>query len=156
MMKFIALLALLSLSNATVVAKDRTTTQVVKLLQGMLDKSVKEGDEERKIYAKFKCYCDQNEEEKKASIEKGKEDIALLESQIEEIQGDTGGLSSECADLKAKIADNVAAQEEANTLRDKENKAFKDEKADLKEAISDMKRALATLAKVGADQTAST
>jgi len=156
-MKVIA--ALLSAASASAVSQqgdDRTVTQVVKLLQGMLDKSVKEGDEERKIYAKFKCYCDQSTEEKEASIAAGKKEIALLESQIEEVQGDTGGLSSECADLKAKMAENKAARDEATALREKENSEFKAEKADLKEAISDMKRALATLAKVGADQTAST
>jgi hypothetical protein len=69
---------------------------VVKLLQDMLDKSVKEGDEERVIYAKFKCYCDTSEAEKKASVKEQTELIALLESKIAEIQGDTGGLSSEC------------------------------------------------------------
>merc|ERR1719401_3131692 len=114
---------------------DRTITKVVKLLQDMLDKSVKEGDEERKIYAKFKCYCDTSEAEKNDSIDQGKEQISLLESKIEELQGSTGELSSECADLKQRMADNKAARDEATTLRDKENKAFKDEKADLEQAI---------------------
>merc|ERR1712066_423541 len=102
--------------GATVVEKDRTITQVVKLLQDMLEKSQKEGDEERVIYAKFKCYCDTSEAEKKASIKSLTKQIDLLESQIAEIQGDTGGLSSECADLKAKMADNKAARDEATAV----------------------------------------
>jgi len=156
-MKFIALFALFALcSGSELVAKDNTITKVVKLLQTMLDKSVTEGDEERKIYAKFKCYCDTSEAEKTESIDKGKELISLLESKIEELQGSTGELSSECADLKQRMADNKAARDEAETLRKKENKAFKDEKADLEQAIGQMKSAIETLAKVGADQTKST
>merc|ERR1719161_455765 len=100
-MNVLALLAMLSTSSAVETGKDRTITKVVKVLQEMLEKSTKEGDEERVIYAKFKCYCDQSEAEKKQSIKELTEEISLLESQIEETQGDTGTLSSECADLKA-------------------------------------------------------
>lgn len=149
------LLAILGLGAATVAEKDRTITQVVKLLQGMLEKSQAEGDEERVVYAKFKCYCDTSEAEKKASIKQLTEQIALLENQIAEIQGDTGGLSSECADLKVRLAANEAARAEATTIREKENKAFLAEEADLTEAISDSKAAIETLAAVGADQTES-
>merc|ERR1719281_2217700 len=104
MMKFLALFALMSLGAA--MEGDRTITQVVKLLQGMLDKSKAEGDEERKIYAKFKCYCDQSEATKNANIKELTDTIEVLDSKIAEIQGDTGELSSEVADLKAKIAEN--------------------------------------------------
>merc|ERR1719443_1210439 len=163
-MKVIAIFALFALCSGSGTVqngqhaqaqKDSTITKVVKLLQNMLDKSVKEGDAERKIFAKFKCYCDQNEAQKKDSIDNGKEQISLLESKIEEIQGDTGGLSSEVADLKAKMAANVAARKDAQSLRDKENKAFKAEKADLKQGIAQMRSAIVTLEKVGADQTKS-
>merc|ERR1719159_1909624 len=156
MMRVLVLLPMLALSTAADVKDDkRTITKVVKILEGMLEKSQKEGDEERVIYAKFKCYCDTSEAEKKASIKQLTETIELLESQIAETQGDTGGLSSECADLKTKMAENKQARDEATQLRKKEKKAFEDEEADLKEAIKDMKEAIEVLAKVGADQTKS-
>merc|ERR1719316_409150 len=82
--------------------------------------------------------------------------IDILESEIAEIQGDTGGLSSECAELKTAMADNEAARSDATALRNKENKAFKDEKADLEQAIDQMERAIDTLTEVGADQTKAT
>merc|ERR1719326_1071946 len=129
-MKVLMVFAILALCSGAATSKDRTITKVVKILQDMLDKSKKEGDEERKIYAKFKCYCDTSEADKKANIEKLTEEIALLESNIEEIQGSTGGLSSECAELKADMAANKAAREEATAIREKENKAFKAEEAD--------------------------
>merc|ERR1719160_1348647 len=104
-MKFIALVGLLSLSATATrfqqTGGDRTITKVVKLLQNMLDKSKAEGDSERTLYGKFKCYCDQNEAEKNGSIKQLSEQIAVLESKIAEIQGNTGSLSSDVAKLKA-------------------------------------------------------
>mmetsp|Transcript_84022 Transcript_84022/g.132301 ORF Transcript_84022/g.132301 Transcript_84022/m.132301 type:complete len:749 (+) Transcript_84022:41-2287(+) len=133
--------------------QDRTITKVVKLLQDMLDKSQREGDEERVVYAKFKCYCDTSEAEKKASIKQLTETIEILESQIAEIMGSTGGLSSECAKLKADMAANKQARDEATSVRKKENTAFLAEEADLEEAIKDSSEAIDVLSKVGADQT---
>merc|ERR1719380_569004 len=124
MMKFLVLFALAFSATAVVQEGDRTITKVVKLLQGMLEKSKAEGDEERKIYAKFKCYCDQSEAEKNASIKSLTEQIGVLESKIAEIQGDTGELSSEVAALKAAMAENEQARKDATALRDKENKAI--------------------------------
>merc|ERR1719409_589703 len=100
-MKLIVLFAFLALSTTVAVEKDSTITKVVKLLQNMLDKSTREGDEERKIYAKFKCYCDTNEAEKNDSVKSLNEQISVLESKIAELQGATGELSSDCAELKA-------------------------------------------------------
>jgi len=135
---------------------DKTITKVVKLLQDMLDKSKTEGDEEREIYAKFKCYCDQSKAEKTEAIAGNTKLISLLESEIEELQGSNGELSSQCADLKASMAENKAQRAEATAIRDKENSAFKAERTDLKQAIGQMAGAIDTLTAVGADQTAST
>merc|ERR1719181_2022557 len=154
MMKILALAALAFTASGVVQeGNDRTISKVVKLLQKMLDKSKAEGDEERKIYAKFKCYCDTNEAEKTTNIEKLTEQIALLESEIDRIQGDTGGLSSEVADLDANMAANKQARDDAEALRKKENKAFLDTEADLEQGIKQMNAAIKTLADVGADQT---
>jgi len=135
---------------------DKTITKVVKLLQGMLEKSKEEGDEERKIYAKFKCYCDQSEASKEEAIAKNTKLISLLESEIEELQGSNGEASSASAELKASMADNKAKRDEATSVREKQNKQFKEDEADFEQAISQMKAAIETLATVGADQTKST
>jgi chromosome segregation ATPase len=157
-MKYFGFLALLATCAVATVQheRDNTITKVVKLLQGMLEKSKEEGDEERKIYAKFKCYCDQSEAEKKASIKELSEQIAVLESKIAEIQGESGELSSEVAALKAAMADNTQARKDARALRGKENKAFLAEEKDLTDAIAQMSEAIEVLAEVGADQTKST
>jgi cell fate (sporulation/competence/biofilm development) regulator YlbF (YheA/YmcA/DUF963 family) len=128
----------------------------VKLLQGMLDKSVVESEEETEIYGKFKCYCDSSELTKTINIKELTDTINVLESKIEEIQGETGELSSDCADLKTAIAENEDAQKTAKNLRKKEKAAFEAERDDLKQAIGQMASAIDVLTSVGADQTKST
>lgn len=136
--------------------QDKTITKVVKLLQAMLEKSQAEGDEERKIYAKFKCYCDTSTADKTKAIADNTKLISILESEIEELQGSNGELSSQCADLKTKMADNEAKRSEARGIRSKQNTEYRNNRADFEQAIKQMNNAVATLTKVGADQTAST
>jgi chromosome segregation ATPase len=135
---------------------DKTITKVVKLLQEMLDKSKTEGDEEKTIYAKFKCYCDKSEAEKNKAVADNTKLISLLESEIEELQGSNGELSSKCADLKASKAANKQQRSEAKTIRDKEHKKFIADTTDFEQAIRQMEQAIQTLTEVGADQTKST
>jgi hypothetical protein len=165
-LRFSLIVSLLALGAATSLVagsktlehagKDRTITKVVKLLQDMLETSKKEGDEEKEIYGKFKCYCDTTSAAKKANIEANEEKISILSSKIEELLGDNGELSADVAELKQNIADNQDAQDEATAVRDKQNKAFKAFKSDAKTAIDQMDRAIKTLGEVGADQTKKT
>jgi len=134
-------------------SQQSTITKVVVLLQDMLAKSKTEGDQERALFAKFKCFCDQNEEEKTESIEKVGKDISVLKSKISELQGGTGGLSVESAQLAAAIDANIQAVNEATTIRNKANTAYLTEKADMESAIDQMNNAIETLSEVGADQT---
>merc|ERR1719238_1003943 len=83
--------------------RGRTITKVVRLLQEMLEKSKADGDRDRDLYAKYKCYCDDNEDEKKMSIEDLTKQISILESKIAELQASTGALSTQCAELKTGI-----------------------------------------------------
>lgn len=157
----VALLVLLSngtpaLASGTVYKGDRTMTKVVKMLQEMMKKSQEDGEKDRKLYADFKCYCDDNEAEKKASIEEYKKEIQMLENQIDKIQASSGELSSECAQLSADIAENEQARKDAEQIREKEAKDFTAEEEDMVTGLDAMDDAIKTLAAVGADQTAST
>jgi DNA repair exonuclease SbcCD ATPase subunit len=146
---FLPLVAVASASQE----KDNTITKVVKLLQEMLDKSKAEAKEERELFAKFKCYCDDNELEKKDSIDDTNKEIGVLSSKIEELQGATGTLSSEVAKLASLISANEAARAEAESIRNKEHEDYVKEKDDMEQAISQMDDAIDALAEVGADQT---
>jgi len=132
---------------------DNTITKVVKILQGMLEKSKKEGEEEREIFAKFKCFCDDNEAEKKQSISDLGRSINVLSSKIEELQGSTGGLSSECAQLRSDMMANEQARATAESVRNQENEEFVAEEADMVAGIEQMDDAITTLSEIGADQT---
>jgi len=136
-------------------AGDGTITKVVKLLQGMLDKSKKDGEENRDLYAKFKCYCDDNKDSKTMSIEELTTQIGLLESKIDELQGSNGELSNESAQLRADMTENEAARAEAEALRTTARTDFVAEEADMSQAIEQMGKAIDVLAEVGADQSAS-
>eukprot|EP00747_Dinoflagellata_sp_TGD_P137748 gnl/TRDRNA2_/TRDRNA2_175726_c0_seq21.p1 gnl/TRDRNA2_/TRDRNA2_175726_c0~~gnl/TRDRNA2_/TRDRNA2_175726_c0_seq21.p1 ORF type:complete len:778 (+),score=292.20 gnl/TRDRNA2_/TRDRNA2_175726_c0_seq21:97-2334(+) len=141
-------------SVQTTVTKDSTITKVVKILETMMEKSKKEGAKEATLFGKYQCYCDTNEAEKTASITDLTKKIGLLGSNIQELKGENGKLSAECAELRTQMQDNEAAREEAQGIRDKAEAAFLAEEADLKQAIGQMDDAITTLAEVGADQTA--
>jgi ABC-type transporter Mla subunit MlaD len=143
----------LTIGAHATIAKDNTITKVVKILQDMLAKSKVEGDEERTIFAKFKCFCDDNELEKKESIEQLGKDINVLSSKIEELQGSTGSMSSEANQLRQDMMANENARAEAESIRNKEHDSFVAEEADMKQAIGQMNEAIETLSDVGADQT---
>merc|ERR1719169_209769 len=80
--------------------EDRTITKVIKMLQGMLVKSKADGEKDLKLFAKYKCYCDQNAEEKAKAIADSKTAIELLAGEIGALQAETGGLSTDNAELE--------------------------------------------------------
>merc|ERR1719272_1052366 len=155
MMKvLVAIACALCLANGLSVEGDRTMTVVVKKLQGMMKSSAEDGEKDRDLYAKFKCYCDNNEINKKENIRELKKEIGLLSADIDQVQAVSGELSTECAELQANIADNERAVEDAESLREKELKHFTAEEEDMVSAIDSMDNAIKTLAAVGGDQTA--
>merc|ERR1719482_1128624 len=145
-----------SAASKNLVHGDRTMTKVVKMLQDMLKKSQEDGEKDRDLYAKFKCYCDDNEADKKEAIAEYKKEIKMLENDIAKTQASSGELSTECAQLKTDIADNEQARKDAQSARDKAHEDFLAEEKDMVGAIDSMDQAIDTLAAVGADQTQST
>jgi len=136
-------------SNA---APDRTITQVVKLLQGMLDTSKGEATTERDLYAKFKCFVDTNEATKRDLIESLTKEIGLLENDIEKLLASTEMDSKKLAEVKQEIAKTKEDRLAATTLRGTENTAFTTLEADLDAAIIQMNDAITALSDIGADQ----
>jgi len=146
-------LVLLATGAAATTTKDKTITKVVKVLEEMMEKSKADGDKDRNLYAKFKCYCDTQTAKKTGEVEDLTGDIARLQSKIEELKGSTGDLSSECGQLRADMMANEESRATANEQRDKENSDFIAAETDMVNAIGQMKSAITTLSEVGADQT---
>eukprot|EP00418_Pyrodinium_bahamense_P091964 CAMPEP_0179036174 /NCGR_PEP_ID=MMETSP0796-20121207/13481_1 /TAXON_ID=73915 /ORGANISM="Pyrodinium bahamense, Strain pbaha01" /LENGTH=762 /DNA_ID=CAMNT_0020732451 /DNA_START=78 /DNA_END=2366 /DNA_ORIENTATION=+ len=130
----------------------RTITQVVKLLEDMLAKSKQDGDTDREIYAKLKCYCDTNEQAKTEQIDSLSKQISEFESKIEELQGSSAKLSSECAKLKEDMAANELARTTAANQREEEAERYEALRLDLSESITQMNKSIDVLAEIGADQ----
>mmetsp|Transcript_27402 Transcript_27402/g.47523 ORF Transcript_27402/g.47523 Transcript_27402/m.47523 type:complete len:761 (+) Transcript_27402:81-2363(+) len=151
---FFAFLVLIPAQAAATETRDKTITQVVKMLQGMLDESKIQADSERTAYAKYICDCDKRTEEYTGTIATSNAQITRLANQIAGLQATNGKLSTECAQLKADMAANEKARDDQTTLRNQQNTAFLAEKADLTAAIGQLEEAISTLAAVSADQTA--
>merc|ERR1719265_2162899 len=116
----------------------------------------KEGDKERTLYGIFKCFCDNNEVNKREDIKEYTAMIQESENKIDEIQASSGALSTECAEYKQGMADNEQARKDAEEIRAKEKKEFESEQTDMVDGMAAIEAAIATLAEVGADQTVST
>jgi len=133
---------------------DRTMTKVIKLLQGMLEKSKSDGEKDVKIFAKYQCFCDTNDEEKTKSIADSGKAIEQLAAEIGELQGENGKLGTELAEIELTLGDSERARTTATTLREKAKADFIGEEEDMVNAIGQMDQAIDTLAAIGADQTA--
>jgi hypothetical protein len=137
------------------VGGDKTITKVVKLLEGMLEKSKTDGENDRDVYAAYKCYCDKTDEAKNTAINDAAAEIERMTSFLTDKRAQNTKLSQEIAQLEKDIADNEAARDEATTIRDKENADFQKEESDLVTGIDQMDRAIQLLAEIGADATQS-
>jgi len=133
--------------------KEGTIEKVTSLLQGMLDASKADGEADREVYAKFKCFCDTTEPEKDESITVTQEDVDQAEAQLADLRSQTTLLSQEVAKLEKDMAANEEARESAKTIRDNEKETFDKTESDLETGISQLGRAIDLLAAVGADQT---
>merc|ERR1719405_181550 len=127
---------------------DKTVTQVVTLLQEMLDKSKDDGSADRTVFGKFKCYCDSTTEKTKAQIESTSEDIERMDALIADKTAQNTAYSQEAAKLEADMAENQKGQGEATTTRGKEQEA-------LVKGIEQLDKGIDILAAVGAEQTVS-
>jgi len=119
-----------------------------------MKKSKEDGDAERELWGKYKCYCDTTEGSKILEVKKLTEEIATLEGKLEETKASTGLLSQQTAQLKADLATNKEVVKEAEDMHEKEMEELESKEKELEQVISQLKKALEVIAEVGADQTA--
>merc|ERR1719352_1511706 len=146
---FITMLA----TPASAARGDKTITQVVSLLQDMLDKSKEDGKSDRTVFGKFQCYCDTTTAKTKEAIEETSEDIERMDALIADKRAQNSAYSQEAAKLEADMASNQKAQGQATSTRDKEEESFTKEETDLIKGIEQLDQGIEILAAVGADQT---
>jgi hypothetical protein len=135
--------------------EEKTITKVVKLLEGMLEKSKADSEADRDAYGAFKCYCDKTTEEKNAAVLAAEGEIERMNSFLADKRAENAKLSQEVSELTAGIAANEQARADAETIRGNENADFLKEEADLAQGIDQLQRAIEMLQAVGADATIS-
>mmetsp|Transcript_45225 Transcript_45225/g.104562 ORF Transcript_45225/g.104562 Transcript_45225/m.104562 type:complete len:719 (+) Transcript_45225:50-2206(+) len=119
--------------------------KVVSMLQSMQKKVEAEGEEEAKLYHKFKCYCETGGKDLSDSISAAEDKAPMLSSDIEAA---SGKLSQHKEDLKQAQADRAEAKDaidKATSIREKEAAAFASEKGDLDANIAAVKKAITAL-----------
>jgi hypothetical protein len=138
------------LAVAALAAQDRAITQVVKLLDAMLEKSKADGANDRELYAKFKCYCDTTRDNKTQTIAAHEQTIAEHTATIADRTAQSDQLTDEITDLVTQMGENNATRDSANQTRTKANLDFQAEEADMMSGISQLERATDLLAALDA------
>jgi septal ring factor EnvC (AmiA/AmiB activator) len=125
--------------------------KVVTMLQNMQKQVEEEGEQEKKLYDKFMCYCQSGGTELEASISKAEDKVSTLPSEIEAAQEKLVQLKS---DIKQHQTDRAAAKrsmKKATAVREKEAAAFAKMKAEADSNMVATAKAIAALEKgVGA------
>merc|ERR1719281_214988 len=123
MVRIAALLLLVAGASALRmdVGKERPVTKVVNLLKDMQAQLEKEAAEDEDLYDKLVCWCETNEKDKTKAIEIANQMITDLTATIEESAAKESQCTTDVASLKAEIAKETAALEQAAALRAKES-----------------------------------
>jgi len=121
--------------------------KVVNLLKNMEKKVKVEGDQSKKIFNKYMCYCKTTRAQLDSQITAAQEKIPQVESKLKEASGSLQQLKGSLTKAKE---DRAAAQEAIKTataLREKAAATFDQENSDMKENIQAMGAAVAAITK---------
>jgi ribosomal protein S15P/S13E len=136
-------LALLSSTSAS--QSGSPVEKVVELIQGVLDRTIADGEAEQQIYNKYACWCETTAKRKAAAIHQARMDMRRLGQTILKLKGRVAVLTSEIEQLGKDIAQNEKDQELATTLRNKENADWQADSEERKQALGAMQGAVKAL-----------
>jgi chromosome segregation ATPase len=146
-MKFVLLCAVLQLVAASDSASP--VTKVVGLIKELKEKTIADGKAEQTIYDKYACWCETTSARKAKVIHEAHATIKSLASKILELKSLVTGLNNDIEHLSKQIQENQAAQDEATTIRTKENKAYLAEKTEMETTLTSLERAIKMLTGAG-------
>lgn len=129
----------------------RPIQRVVKLLQDMQAQLEKEATSDKDLYEELTCWCKENDKQKSQAVKEAEAKIAELEAEIESRAGKQGELLTNIKQLEKEIAHNQASLAKATTMREQEQKDFREQHKDLVQAISSLKQAILVLGKHNAN-----
>jgi len=115
--------------------------KTLQLLDGLIAKITKEGEEEHKLFEDFTKYCHDESMELKFQIETGKKDVERAKATIADEEAKIGGAEAKIEELSTTIATAEKDLAAATEIREKENADFKKLEKELMEAVSMLERA---------------
>jgi hypothetical protein len=136
-----------ALDTASAGTVDTPVTRVVKLLKEMQAQVAKEMDEDKEIYKKVKCWCNNNEYEKKLAVEAAEKKIEELEGTIEQLTALSAELNNKLKELNDGLQKDTEELAEATALRKKQLAEFHGGEVDSIQAIENLKAAIVVLGK---------
>jgi len=125
-------------------------SRVVSLLTELQSRVESDGKSEQQSYDKYACWCENTLARKAAAISDAKDLIETLQKRIEKLEGDLGAHGAEIVQLKKDIADNLEAQKDATTMRNKENDEFDAHKNENEQCVGALEAAIKVLTGAGA------
>mmetsp|Transcript_22935 Transcript_22935/g.39179 ORF Transcript_22935/g.39179 Transcript_22935/m.39179 type:complete len:684 (+) Transcript_22935:60-2111(+) len=138
-------------ADSAVSLQERPVMKVVRLLEDTSAELKKELEDDEKTHEALTCWCNSNNEEKKAAIAAGTATSKQLEADIDEGKGQIAeSLAKRKAAMEEKNAD-IASLQKAREMRMEENKEFQQTETDLIEAVAACKGATTALSKHHAD-----
>jgi len=121
--------------------------KIVTLMQDMQKEIEAEGEQEKKLYDNFMCFCETGEGDLKAAIEAGNGKISELSSKHESETAEKSQIDQELADHKSDREGAKKDVEEATAIRNKENAEYEAVAADSAANIKALGGALPALEK---------
>jgi hypothetical protein len=137
------------LALALAAQKETPIDQVVTLIRGLADEIEKDGKSEQDSYNKYACWVEDTIQRKAADISAAKELIPQLDDAIKKGKAEIASHGAEIAQLNKDIAENNAAQKEANGIRDKEHNEYSADRSESEQCIGALEAAVTVLTGAG-------
>jgi len=119
--------------------------KVVAMLQNIQTKVTKEGEEEKKMFDRFMCYCEKSDGSLRGSIATGQNKVAELGTSIEEHTAQKAQLAQELISDTNGRAEAKATMATSTALREKEASAHAKDAALLNSNIQALAGAIAAI-----------
>jgi len=120
-------------------------TRVAELLENLAKKLEADGKDEKKLYAKYQCWCTTVQKDKAASIAAASDRITELENYVAELDSGRVEMTDERSTLESEIQGLKEDILELDNTRSKDKKTFEKNEDETEKAIAALTAALAKL-----------
>merc|ERR1719353_1600869 len=115
--------------------------KTMQLLDGLIAKITKEGEEEHKLFEDFTAMCHDDSMDLQFQIETGKKDVERAKATIADEEAKIGAAEAKIEELSTSIGTSEKDLASATEIREKEHDDFTKLEKELMEAVSMLERA---------------